>query len=297
MMHMHHIGADLGPMRPSVPTAWSETAAQKELHRCALIGRRDVLTFGAFATATSVLGLEAHPRLADASETPRVPSGTESSLGANRTLEALKEIVRWPTPSIAAILALTDQYLAAGRDEEAYGYFRERAAAAPDQPIFEALEGTFQIRMAGQVFLLRRVAWVKDGIAKLDRAADSGHPVARYLRGVTLAELPARFGRAEQAVVELEWVLQQRDTLPPGLRRSVYRGLARAFTTLERRDEAHAALAQSGYPSLDPALPQLTADFSVTARDGRFRPPRPRSRWRPGSTSRRGTTSPTSASC
>jgi Metallo-beta-lactamase superfamily len=129
--------------------------------------------------------------------------------------------------------------------------------------------------MAGRVFLLRRVAWVKDGIAKLDRAAGTGHPLARYLRGVTLAELPARFGRAEQAVAELEWVLQQRDTLPPGLRRSVYRGLARAFTTLERRDEAHAALAKSGYPSLDPALPQFTADFSVTARDGfRFRPPR-----------------------
>jgi glyoxylase-like metal-dependent hydrolase (beta-lactamase superfamily II) len=240
-----------------------------------LIGRRDVLTFGAFATASSVLGPRGSPRLADASETRRVPSGTESSLGANRTLEALEEVVRWPTPSIAAILTLTGQYLAAGRDEEAYSYFRERAAAAPDQPIFGALEGTFQIRMAGQVFLLRRVAWVKDGIAKLDRAAETGHPMARYLRGVTLAELPARFGRAEQAVAELEWVLQQRDTVPPGLRRSVYRGLARAFTTLERRDEAQAALGQSGYPSLDPALPQFTADFSVTSRDGfRFRPPR-----------------------
>src|SRR5262249_27054485 len=57
--------------------------------------------------------------------------------------------------------------------------------------------------------------------------------------------------------------------------RSVYRGLARAFTTLDRRDEAQTALARSGYPSLDPTLPQFTADFTVTARDGfRFRPPR-----------------------
>lgn len=240
-----------------------------------LIDRRDVLTFGALATATSVLGPRGSPRPPSAAETPGILSGPASSLGVNRTLEALKEAVRWPSPSIAAIMTLTGQYLAAGRDEEAHGYFRERAAAVPDQPIFGALEGTFQIRMAGQVFLLRRVAWVKDGVAKLDRAADSGHPVARYLRGVTLAELPARFGRAEQAVAELEWVLEQRDTLPPGLRRSVYRGLARAFTTLRRRDEAETALAKSGYPSLDPALPQFTADFSVTAKDGfRFRPPR-----------------------
>src|SRR5262249_51869528 len=152
---------------------------------------------------------------------------------------------------------------------------REGAGAALDQVIFLALEGMFQARMAGHVFLFRGVAWVKDAIAKLDRAADTGHPVARYLRGVTLAELPARFGRAEQAVTELEWVLQQRDTLPPGLRRGAYRGLARAFTTLARREDAGAALARSGYPSLDPALPQFTTDFSVTARDGfRFRPPR-----------------------
>ncbi len=103
-----------------------------------LIGRRDVLAFGALATASSVLGPRGSPHLADASETPRGPSSTESSLGANRTLEALKEVVRWPTPSIAAILTLTGQYLAAARDEEAYSYFRERAAAAPEQPIFEA---------------------------------------------------------------------------------------------------------------------------------------------------------------
>jgi len=35
------------------------------------------------------------------------------------------------------------QYLATGRDAEAYGYFRERAAAAPDHAIFVALEGMF----------------------------------------------------------------------------------------------------------------------------------------------------------
>ena len=241
-----------------------------------LMGRRDLLKFGAVTTVGGVLAPRDSASPTPAGERAGVPLNADTTgLHPNRSLEALKAAVRWPTPALPVILALTGQYLAAGRDEEAYGYFRERAAAAPDQAIFVALEGMFQTRMAGQVFLLRRVAWVKDGIAKLDRAADRGHPVARYLRGVTLAELPARFGRAESAVAELEWVLQQRDTLPPGLRRSVYRGLARALTTLERRDEAQAALVQSGYPSLDPELPQFTTDFSVTARDGfRFRPPR-----------------------
>ena len=239
-----------------------------------LTGRRDLLKLGAVATVGGVLSpLGPGPAAQTPERTSRAPS--TAGLSVNRTLEALKEAGRWPTPALPLILTLTGQYLAAGRDEEAFAYFRELAAAAPDQPIPMALEGMFQLRMAGQVFLLRRVAWVKDGIAKLDRAAESGHPVARYLRAVTLAELPARFGRAESAVAELEWVLQQQDTLPPGLRRSVYRGLARALTTLARKDEAQAALARSGYASLDPALPQFTTDFSVTARDGfRFRPPR-----------------------
>ncbi|HEX2500755.1 MAG TPA: MBL fold metallo-hydrolase [Methylomirabilota bacterium] len=241
-----------------------------------LFRRRDLLKVGALTTVGGILVSRGAPPPAQAVERASAPLGAgASALSTNHTLEALKDAVRWPQPAIPVILALTGQYLAAGHDEEAHGYFRERAAAELHQPIFGALEGMFQARRAGEVSLLRRVAWIKDAIAKLDRAAETGHPVARYLRGVTLAELPARFGRAESAVTELEWVLEQRDTLPPGLRRSVHRGLARALTTLERRDEAQAALARSGYPSLDPALPQFTTDFSVTARDGfRFRPPR-----------------------
>ena len=50
-----------------------------------LIRRRDVLTSGTLAAAGSVLGPRGSPRLADASEAPGPPAGTESSLGANRT--------------------------------------------------------------------------------------------------------------------------------------------------------------------------------------------------------------------
>ena len=90
-----------------------------------------------------------------------------------------------------------------------------------------------------------------------------------------LAELPAHFDKADAAVVDLQWVLDNKDRFPVGLRRSVHRGLARAFTTLGRDREAKAALERSGYPSLDPSLPIFTTDAWVTAKDGfRFRPPR-----------------------
>ena len=80
---------------------------------------------------------------------------------------------------------------------------------------------------------------------------------------------------ATTAVTDLQWVLDNKDRFPVGLRRSVYRGLARAFTTLGRDGEAKAALERSGYASLDPSLPIFTTDSWVNAKDGfRFRPPR-----------------------
>ena len=190
-------------------------------------------------------------------------------------LEALQEAVRWPHPAPQTVLTLAGQFMAHRRDDEGYTFFQERATSQPDQPLFLALEGLFQARAAGQVPLLQRVAWVNEALAKLDRAVSHESGLSRYFRGIVLAELPAEFGKAEAAVADLVWVLQQQERLPVGFRRNVYRALAQGYTTLGRAGEAQAALERSGYPSLDPTLPLFTTDASVTAQDGfRFRPPR-----------------------
>jgi glyoxylase-like metal-dependent hydrolase (beta-lactamase superfamily II) len=199
----------------------------------------------------------------------------ERPLMRDLELEALQEAVRWPDPDIRTTVTLVGQFIAARRDQEAYAYFRDRAKSAPDRPLFLALEGFFQARVADDVFLLRRVAWVNDAVAKLDRSVALEPGLPRFFRGLVLAELPARFGKATQAVDDLDWVLQNKDRFPVGLRRSVYRGLARAYTTLGREGDAKAALQRSGYTSLDPTAPVFTTDYWVTAKDGaRFRPPR-----------------------
>jgi len=199
----------------------------------------------------------------------------ERPLMRDLELEALQEAVRWPNPDVSTVLALAGRFVAAGRDQEAFAYFQERARHAPDRPLFLALEGFFQARIAGEVFLLRRTGWVNAAVAKLDGAVTRDPGVPRYFRGLVLAELPARFEKAAMAVADLQWFLDNKDRFPVGLRRSVYRGLARAFTTLGREGEAKAALERSGYPSLDPSQPIFTTDSWVTAKDGfRFRPPR-----------------------
>src|SRR5262245_22187274 len=190
-------------------------------------------------------------------------------------LEALQEAARWPEPDTQTVVTLAGRFIAARRDREAYAYFEERAKTAPDRPLFLALDGFFQARVAGDIFLLKRTGWVNEAVAKLDRAVEREPGITRYFRGLVLAELPPRFGKATAALDDLTWVLDHKDRFPVGLRRSVYRGQARALTTLGRTAEASVALGRSGSTSLDPDLPIFTTDASVTASGGfRFRPPR-----------------------
>jgi glyoxylase-like metal-dependent hydrolase (beta-lactamase superfamily II) len=190
-------------------------------------------------------------------------------------LEALKEAVRWRNADVAAVMTLTGRLMAGRRDGEGLVYFRERAAAEPGRGLFLALEGVFQARQADKVSLFRRVAWVNEAVAKLDRAVVLEPGLPRYLRGVVLAGLPERFGKAPTAAEDLTWMLDNKERFPVGLRRGAYYGLAQAYTTLGRKAEAAEALVRSGASGLDATQPVFVADFSVSARDGfRFRPPR-----------------------
>src|SRR5262245_11771192 len=207
--------------------------------------------------------------------------GSPHAMGAERPivpdleLDALKEAVRWPKADVAAVMMLAGRLMAGRRDAEGLAYFRDRAASEPSRGLFLALEGVFQARQADSVSLFRRVAWVNDAVAKLDRAVALDPGLPRYLRGVVLAGLPKRFGKASTAVEDLTWVLDNKDRFPVGLRRGAYYGLAQAYTTLGREAQATDALTRSGASGLDPAQPVFIADFSLSARDGfRFRPPR-----------------------
>jgi Alkyl sulfatase and related hydrolases len=226
---------------------------------------RSVYWFASVFVIAAGVGLGAGSR-AMAAEQPIVP---------DLEVEALKEAVRWPKADVAAVMTLAGRLMAGRRDAEGLAYFHERAASERDRGLFLALEGVFQARQAGSVSLFRRVAWVNDAVAKLDRAVALEPGLPRYLRGTVLAGLPERFGKAQVAIEDLTWVLDNKDRFPVGLRRGAYYGLAQAYTTLGREAQAKDALAKSGTARLDPAQPVFIADFSVSARDGfRFRPPR-----------------------
>jgi glyoxylase-like metal-dependent hydrolase (beta-lactamase superfamily II) len=188
--------------------------------------------------------------------------------------EALMEAVAWPDTSPRPAVVLAGTLLAAGRIETGYRYFHERALAAPRNPVFQALEGTFQARLAATLPLDEAGPTLVEALGKLDRAVTQAPGATTYFRGLVLAEVPPALGRAEAAVADLEQVLEAADTLSPGMLRGLYRALAKAYRTLGREEDSRRMLKRSGYTSLDGG-PQFPADSSVTLRDGfRFRTPR-----------------------
>jgi glyoxylase-like metal-dependent hydrolase (beta-lactamase superfamily II) len=169
------------------------------------------------------------------------------ALTRNLQLESLETAVRWPAPSVPVVMQLAAQYLAVHREEQGYHYFLERAAAVPDRPLFLALTGLFQARIANRVPLLKRIAWIDEVTHRLDEAA-ARDGLSRYLRGLVYAELPASFGKAQVAEADLRWMLAHADNFPEGLKRGAEAGLGRLHG--------------------EPAGETLLTDFALTAAGG-----------------------------
>ena len=189
-------------------------------------------------------------------------------LTRDHEVESMERAVAWPNASPRVILILANDYLARNRVRDGYNTFLARAQASPEQPLFLTLTGLFQARLAGEVPLFKRIAWVEEAAQRLDRAAAQGG-LPRYLRGIVFADLPPRFARASQAVTDLEWMIANSAAFPPGMRRGAWRGLGKAYTTLGRTSDADRAFANAGGRD----LPLLLEDGSVSAAGGfRFVP-------------------------
>jgi glyoxylase-like metal-dependent hydrolase (beta-lactamase superfamily II) len=188
------------------------------------------------------------------------------SITHDRSIESLKSAARWPGAARDTAVTLAMRLAAARADAEGYRYFRELAEARPGEALPLTLAGFFQARLGEDV---------DAALAKLDQAAATDLGPPQYFRGLALAGLPPDRKRAEQAVADLEFVLAVRDQFPPMLLRAAHHGLAAAYATLGRHDQATEAERKSGL-GVAPADTQLMfGGFWATAQDGfRFTAPR-----------------------
>lgn len=190
-------------------------------------------------------------------------------------LDALEEAVRWPGATRQTVIVLAGQLLATHQDQRGFDYFHARASAQPDDPLFLALDGAFQARLAGRQSIVQRLPWIRGALAKLDRAVAQQPGLTTCFRGLVLAELPGAMGKRQAALDDLTWVLAHRSAFPPGILRGVYRALAAIYAAQGHADQSRAALQRAGYASLDPDEPQFATEASLTAADGfRFVQPR-----------------------
>jgi len=191
-----------------------------------------------------------------------------------RPLSALMETAAYPNSQTLLLLVTMQQFVANHREWEGYDYFDRLAGEQPQRrALFRSLQAVMQARVAGDIGLLKRVAWVEDAIQKLDEGAASDPVLGRFARGQVFAELPARFGKARAAVSDLEASLVHREALPFGFDRGIYRELAVAYRTLGDEARSRDMMQRAGIQDLDDATtPRVIGDLSVDAESGfRFR--------------------------
>jgi glyoxylase-like metal-dependent hydrolase (beta-lactamase superfamily II) len=187
-----------------------------------------------------------------------------------RPLDALLEVAAYPNAETVVVLSTLQQLIVSHREWQGYDYFGRLAREQPDRrTLFLGLQAVLQARLAGQIPLLKRVAWVEDAIGKLDRAAAADPLLGRYARGSVFAELPERFGKAHVAVDDLEASLSRRAEFPVNLDRAIYRGLAVVYGRLGETARSREMLTRSGFTASDDEdAPLVFSDVSIDQRRG-----------------------------
>jgi glyoxylase-like metal-dependent hydrolase (beta-lactamase superfamily II) len=193
----------------------------------------------------------------------------QAPLTQRRELETLMQLAAYPNSETTTVLIAMQQFLSTHSEWEGFDFFGRLAAEQPARrTLFRSLQGVMQARVAGDVFLLRRVAWVEDAIAKLDEGAAADPLLGRFARGLVFADLPDRFGKARQAVDDLEACRARSAEFPFPLERGMLVGLAAAYHTLGDDDRSRAMIARAGLAAEGLGGPRILGDMSVDAATG-----------------------------
>jgi glyoxylase-like metal-dependent hydrolase (beta-lactamase superfamily II) len=202
-----------------------------------------------------------------------VPPARPAPVAQPRPLAGLLEAATYPNADPLLLLTAMQQLTATHQEWQGYALFGRLAEEQPNRrAFFRSLQAIMQARVAGDVPLLRRIAWVDDAVRKLDEGAAADPKLGRLARGLVFADLPPRFGKARQAVADLEAVREASFDVPLGIDRGIYRALAAAYHTLGDEGRSQQMLARAGLASLnDGADAGILGDVSVDgARGFRF---------------------------
>ena len=174
-------------------------------------------------------------------------------------LAYLKQVNQWRPPSDPQLLfLLMGQFASAGRYQEGIAYFSDLLSrfgpelGPPQRAQYLTAIAALRAGRSDDVFVLKRMGWVRDTLAMLDEAKQLSHGemfVARWMSGIVRAKVPRFFGEGDAALADLLWCVEHASKAPDaGWLREVYAKLADVYR--ERGNEAEAERFQSlsGYP-------------------------------------------------
>src|SRR3954467_4821716 len=101
-----------------------------------------------------------------------VPPPAKPAMTQQRPLGSLLEAAAYPNSETVIVFTAMQQLLARHREWEGYAYFGRLAVEQPSRaPLFRALQATMQARVASEVPLLRRRAWVEGATRQPKKSA------------------------------------------------------------------------------------------------------------------------------
>ena len=121
---------------------------------------------------------------------------------------------------------------------------------------------------ADRVPILGRLSWVWDTFDILDeaRALAPNHPLVRWSSGLIYAQVPGIFGKRDEALTELLWLVERPELEPnPGFYRDAYRFLSKLYADEGETELADRYLTKSGYEDYEPTT--LFMGWFATTRD------------------------------
>ena len=231
---------------------------------------RNVLLSAALAVVLGVVG-------------SAIATSAPETVASNPELQLLKQINGWRPPADSQVMfALMGQFSNSGQYAEGIAYFNEVLARfgpslnnnerAGYLTAIAALRGG----QAKDIFLLKRIGWVKDTLAMLDEAkrlTGGQMYMARWMSGVVRAQLPSLLGESETALADLQWCVDHVGSAPhTGWLREVYFNLSKLHRQQGHSAEAQKYLALSGYTSEDKPVMLTTASSESPADGHRFAP-------------------------
>lgn len=175
------------------------------------------------------------------------------------------------------LFLLMAQYLNAHQPKAGIAFFQsllqkyESQLSPTQEALYLSALGLLRASYAQEIFLFKRIGWVKETIDLLETARKLSNNeifVVRWITGVVYAQLPDRFNRREKALEDLKWCLENIAKAPDsGWLREVYYQLARIYREEKDEKQAQAFLKWSGYDRLDKSI-VLTTPFAINAQKG-----------------------------